>query len=66
MAIHDHKRRNKSFSSNIVLNLNTLCTITETIFLANSHNKTKMILLLSDVLGRYEVKVLLVEDDAVY
>ena len=63
---HDHKRRNKSFSSNIVLNQNTPCTITKARFLANSHNKTQMILLQTtkDVLGRKEVEVLLAEDDA--
>ena len=62
---YDHKRRNKSFSSNIVLNLNTSCTIIKVIFLVNRHNKTEMILLLSDVLGHNGVEVLLAEDDTV-
>ena len=35
---HDHKRRKKSLSSNIVLNQNTSCTITKARFLANRHN----------------------------
>ena len=56
---HDHKRRNKSFSSNIVLNQNTKAR-----FIVNSHIKIQMILLLSDVLGRNAVEVLLAEDDA--
>ena len=52
-------------SSNIVLNMNTSCTIIKVIFLVNRHNKTEMILLLSDVLGHNGVEVLLAEDDAV-
>ena len=55
---HDHKRRNKSFSSNIVHNQNTKAR-----FIANSHNKIQAILLLSDVLGRNGVEVFLAEDD---
>ena len=61
---HDHKRRNKAFSSNIVLNQNTPCTNTKARFLTNIHNTTKMILLLSDVLGRNGLEVLRAEDHA--
>ena len=59
----DHKRKNKSLSFNIVLNLNSPSTIIRARFLANSHNKTQIILLLLDVLGRNGVEVLLAEDD---
>ncbi len=36
---HDHKRRTKSFSSSIILNQNTPCTIAKARFLANMQNK---------------------------
>ena len=58
------REEKKSLSSNIVFNQNTSCTITKARFLANSHNKAQMILLLSDALGRNWVEVLLAEDDA--
>jgi hypothetical protein len=45
---HDHKRRAKYHSSNISLNQQTPCTISRARFLANGHNKTQMIQLLSD------------------
>ena len=61
---HGHNRGNKSFSLNIILNLYSPCTITKARFLANSHNKTQMILLLPDVLGRNGMEVLLADDDA--
>ena len=61
---HGHNRGNKSLSLNIIHNLYSLCTITKARFLANSHNKTQMILLLPDVLGRNGMEVLLADDDA--
>ena len=61
---HDHKRRARHFSSNIILNQNTPCTVSRARFLANIHNKTQLILLLSDVFQSNGVEVLLADDDA--
>lgn len=61
---HDHKRRSKYYSSNIILNQNTPCTVSRARFLSNSHNKTQLILLLSDVLQSNGVEVLHANDDA--
>ena len=61
---HDHKRRAKYYSSNIILNHNTPCTVSRARFLANSHNKTQLISLLSDVFQANGVEVLIAEDDA--
>ena len=61
---HDHKRRATFFSSNMVLNQNTPCAVSKARFLANSHNKNHLILLLSDVFGSNVVEVLIADDDA--
>jgi hypothetical protein len=60
----DHKRRAKYHSSNISLNQQTPCTISRARFLANGHNKTQMIQLLSDFFQTSGIEVLLANDDA--
>ena len=61
---HDHKRRAKYHSSNISLNQQTPCTISRARFLANGHNKTQMIQLLSHFFQTSGIEVLLANDDA--
>ena len=61
---HDHKRRATSFSSNMIISHNTPCTISKARLLANSHNKSQLILLLSTVFTSNGIEVLIADDNA--
>ena len=61
---HDRTRRSKLYSSNISIREDTPCTITKSRFMANGHNKTELIKLLSERLKSMGVKVIVARDDA--
>ena len=52
-----HKRRTLSYRANISLNKDTKYTLRKQRFFANSHNKTKLISLLTEILSSWRVCV---------
>ena len=61
---HDHGRRSKSYSSNLLLTNSTPCTMTRARFLANPHNKTELIKLLKEKMLTNGIRVVVAADDA--
>ena len=61
---HEHKRRIKNYSANILLNKETPCTMSKQRFLSNNQNKSQLIVLLSNVLSSQGIHVVVAADDA--
>ena len=61
---HEHARRQTGYSADVSLSEDTPCTMSKTRFLANTKNKSQLILLLKDLFVASGIKVVLAEDDA--